>query len=506
MKKLRPYQKQCIDNVLQALRNKEDKVYLKVATAGGKTFIAVELINELLKIKPDLKAFFIVPKNILIKQTVESFNYKVGIYNAGAGIKELHHPITIASVQSLANAKELPEANLIIFDECHRVKKSHVDLYERFKALRPQCKLIGMTATDFDMKKDFWSRKVFDIGMRELTDQNFLAPIVTQESKAKVDLTGVAIQGGDYNLKQLGERFTEDKIKEQVGDLLIRSSERKHIIVMCTSIKHAEDVHALIDGSFILHSTLHKDEQKSQLDMWRLFGGYLISVLIASEGFDFEPTDCLALMRPTRSPTLYQQAVGRIARLSPNKKDGLFLDYGNVIENLGFVYDIRKSNKGEIRHKVCSSCETANLPKAKVCINCNEEFVRLCGECLEMVTYGHACVAKKKGDALKNTTNKAYEAPNPWKVVSHINKVLHKSKKGTECLRVDYFDGIFNKHVSEYYSFYSADFKMWVKTHTDVKEYKTPVEIAKMDIKLKAPKEILLVKDGKYWKIKSRRF
>lgn len=52
----------------------------------------------------------------------------------------------------------------------------------------------------------------------------------------------------------------------------------------------------------------------------------LVTVMVLTEGADFPMCDCVVLARPTRSPNLYSQMIGRALRLHPGKEDALVLD------------------------------------------------------------------------------------------------------------------------------------------------------------------------------------
>ena len=58
-------------------------------------------------------------------------------------------------------------------------------------------------------------------------------------------------------------------------------------------------------------------------------------------GFDAPNIDCVAMVRPTLSPGLYYQMVGRGFRLHPGKENCLVLDFGGNVLRHGPVDAIR---------------------------------------------------------------------------------------------------------------------------------------------------------------------
>jgi ATP-dependent helicase IRC3 len=53
----------------------------------------------------------------------------------------------------------------------------------------------------------------------------------------------------------------------------------------------------------------------------------LVNCGILTEGTDIPNIDCVIMSRPTKSPVLFQQMIGRGMRLSPEKEDCLVLDF-----------------------------------------------------------------------------------------------------------------------------------------------------------------------------------
>jgi DNA repair protein RadD len=96
-------------------------------------------------------------------------------------------------------------------------------------------------------------------------------------------------------------------------------------------------------------------------------------------GFDAPNIDCIVLLRPTASPGLYYQMVGRGFRLHESKSDCLVLDYGGNILRHGpvdaiQVRDKRSNGNGDAPSKECPQCSTIVHAAVKVCCDCGYEF------------------------------------------------------------------------------------------------------------------------------------
>jgi len=480
---LRPYQKECIDAVMERF-NTASTALVQLPTAAGKTIIFSELVKKCLQINPEFSCIIIVPKNILIIQTkkkLEQFidGEKIGIFCAEYRKKEIGHQIILASIQSLSKISNLPLTKMMIFDEVHWANmeedKSHKKVYKRAKFINPNLKLLGMTATPIQHgqmmfgEDKFWDKPVYKKTIRKMTDEGYLCPMIFQTTHDQINLTGVKKSGDDYNQVDLANVILSDsdKIDAQVKDALEKSKDRNKIIWMCVSIEHAEAIHARIPDSTIIHSK--KKDRDDDIDFFKEFGRHLISVLVASEGFDYPEADCLVLMRPTRSVRLYIQAAGRVLRPHPSKESALLLDYGRVVENLGDIYNI-KLDESKPKIKMCSGCCFYSSQGTRVCPHCGDKFMTMCSVCMMMKPYGESCCsAEAKRDQLKNTTLSAYQNIS-IENISTLNFKVHKAKKsGNYCLKIDYIQDLFGIIISEYYPDWKFQ-KLIVSTLGDYEE------------------------------------
>jgi hypothetical protein len=99
--------------------------------------------------------------------------------------------------------------------------------------------------------------------------------------------------------------------------------------------------------------------------------------MMLSEGIDIPSVDAVVLCRPTRSPTLMVQTIGRGLRPSPGKRDCAVLDYGGIIEACGpvdapYIRDTRRraGEKFTPTIRVCSECLTYVPADVVQCPHC----------------------------------------------------------------------------------------------------------------------------------------
>lgn len=433
---LRSYQHDAIHAINNSLVSKS-KALIVLPTGSGKTKIFSSYIQ---RFKNKANFLLVVNKTKLVEQAYQSFSdhdIKASIFSASLNKKDISE-ITIASIQSLRNYKEKLSFDCIIFDEVHAF-----DL-KKESWLTENKKVIGFTATPFTNKKliygdgEFFDIVDYRLKIDDLTPK-YLVPLYYQNQKSdtKVDLKNVAIYNGDYSERQLNKTIlkNKDKIDEQVKDALSKSVGYKKIIVLTVSIAHAEYVYNLLDDSTIVHSKLKKDIRNKNFNKFQKGNTrILVSVLIASEGVDIPEADCLWFMRPTRSMRLYVQGAGRILRMAKNKDHALMLDYGGIVENLGFInksheYNPKKSKSENV--KLCPSCDYINKIDARKCTGCQEKFVVICPRCLDKKFYGETCPngCKETRDTIKNTTLRSY-SDNYSKTCTHIKIITNKGPKG----------------------------------------------------------------------------
>ena len=523
--KLRPYQQDCINTIVNRCYT-EDNVLIQGATGVGKTIIFSALLEQVSSAHHFVRAIVLVPKIVLIEQTVEKLSnfinpLLIGVFNAKR--KDIDTPYIVASWQSLKNLKDMPHCNMLIADEVHRFSKSQRDIHDRLKVVNPKIKLIGFTATPWTATKLIYGRDGLFANIhwkrtiKQMTPK-YLVPIITGGSNDAPDLSNVRVTAGDYNEKDIDE-LMKAKVDSQVADAIKKTKDRKKVIFMCVTIEHAQMVHERIKGSGIIHSKT-KDRAKV-LDAF-MYGDvkHIVSVLVLSEGFDSPCADTLVLMRPTRSTVLYVQGVGRIMRPFKGKENGLLLDYGRVVENLGYVEDIngpyQKSKDKVPPIKLCSICENHCPMNSTTCPTCGHMFMVMCPDCLTMIPYGEKCECyeQKQRDMLKNLTSTSWcakpkELEPTWLEVHEFNVEYLQSKNGNWFFKLSFGSVVplimvmdwNRKLLSSFLDSYSNEM-----VNVDVLLKNPKLGYTIMAAGFQMPKQIKVQLKNKYWTLLGSKF
>jgi hypothetical protein len=191
----------------------------------------------------------------------------------------------------------------------------------------------------------------------------------------------------------------------------------------------------------IVHSNMSREAQAVDLGLFTDGSvRHLVFVMIVSEGFDHPPIDTVVLMRPTKSPVLYVQSVGRALRIFPGKTDCLVLDYGQVVKNCGPLDDPNIPEKGKkkkidpLAMKFCPGCYSYMPSSTALCPDCGHDFIaaKLKEQKDRLAALSHR--ADHEGELLREP-----EKPRFIEVMRGFTKAdRYLSKSGNVCIRIRY--------------------------------------------------------------------
>jgi len=404
MMTLRPYQAKAVEAVYAHLRAKDDNPCIVIPTAGGKTPVMATICRDAVG-KWGGRVLILAHVKELLLQTVarladvapETWR-QVGIYSAGLKARDTEHPIIVAGIQSVfRRAAELGPFDLIIVDEAHMIPPSGDGMYRMFladaKVVNPHVRLIGLTATPFRMssgeicgKNNLLNSICYEVGVRELIVEGYLCPLRSKAGKDKVDVSGIHTRGGEFIAGELADLMDNaELVQAACAEIAEQTKGRRATLIFASGVKHAQHVQAELEAlgltcGFVYGETPAGDRADT-LKAFKLGKlPYLVNVNVLTTGFDAPIMDCVAMLRPTMSPGLYYQMVGRGFRLCDGKADCLVLDFGGNIIRHGpvdaIVIGTRNSNggKGPAPAKECPECAELIAAGYSVCPACGYEF------------------------------------------------------------------------------------------------------------------------------------
>lgn len=467
---LRTYQQQAVDAVYEFLRARDDNPCVVIPTAGGKTPVMATICRDAVQLWNG-RVLILAHARELLEQAVEKLqliapDVPVGIYSAGLKRRDLGYAVTIAGIQSVyEKACDVGAADLVIVDEAHLIPTEGEGMYRQFLAdmrqINPLVRVIGLTATPFRMKtglicgpENILNAVCFEIGVRELIVQGYLSKLRTKAGSQRPDYEQLHVRGGEYVAGQVEELMDSDNlVLSACREIVEYTQDRKSVLIFASGVKHGMHIADLlrtrhkVECGFVCGDTLpfERDEALRRFRAGEL--KYLCNVNVLTTGFDATNIDCVALVRPTLSPGLYYQMVGRGFRLHPGKTDCLVLDFGGNVVRHGPVDQIRldmpeSNGDGEAPAKECPECHALIAAGYGACPECGHEFPERMGQ-------KHDATASTEGILSDQVTRTEYEVTETSFAV-HVKRDAPPDAPRT--MRVDYRIG-FNSYVSEWVCF-----------------------------------------------------
>lgn len=406
--KLRPYQDQASGSIDARFAGGHMDACIEIPTGGGKTPVMALTIKRWFETWPQqTRVAVIAHTKELVQQNANKLRTvwpqaPLGICCAGLGRTDTHQPIIYGSIQTMVNRTEefaiAGGFDVVFIDEAHHIPTDRDEgTYKRFldecRLQNPNLRIVGLTATPYRLKSGLiygqgdghlFSGISFRVGVAELIEQGFLSSLRSKQATETIDASGLHVRAGDYRSDEVDALVdTQEVVAAACDEMIARAVGRSAWIVFCASIDHAEHVCDALNErgvpAGVVHSRTEPAERARVLDAAeRGEIRALCNVNVLSEGYDNPRIDCVVMLRPTLSPGLYYQQVGRGFRLHPEKEDCLVLDFaGNCLRH-GPVDAINApgastEGDGKAPSKVCPECDEVVHAAARECPAC--EFV-----------------------------------------------------------------------------------------------------------------------------------
>lgn len=339
--KLRPYQEQAVQAVEEAFRE-VSSCLIVLATGCGKTIIFSHLAAR--EVKRGGRILILAHRGELLQQAIDKLRTATGIVaglekaeeTSDVSYDEPPYTVVVGSVQSMKSPKRLArfapdEFSLIVIDECHHAL---TDTYRAVIEHFPDAHLLGVTATpdrgDLRSLGEVFEKIAFEYSIVQAIQDGYLCPIRAQTVPLQIDLSGVAKQGGDYQLAGLGSAL-EPYLRQICNEIKERCRDRK-TIVFTPLIATSRKMLALLGEAGVKEVREVNGESKDRAEVLAWFssaepGCVLLNSMLLTEGFDEPTCDCICVLRATKVRALFTQMVGRGTRLAEGKRNLLLLDF-----------------------------------------------------------------------------------------------------------------------------------------------------------------------------------
>lgn len=369
--KLRPNSMQIgfIEN-LQKIRDRGEKRALLISATGtGKTYASAFALRE----ENPSKALFLVHREQIAKQAITSYQRVFGKTKSlgllSGNSKDYDADYLFATMQMMAKPEILAkfrkdEFQTIIIDEAHRIGASSYQYIMDY--FEPQFWL-GMTASpertdSYDVYQAFHHNIAYEIRLQQALEENLLCPFHYFGIK-DLQIDGEAVN--EETDLRVFNRLTSDSRVEYVlkqMDYYGFSGERVKGLIFCSSRKEAAVFsHKFNERGFSTLVLTGEDSQEiREVSIERLVSDnlenkldYIFTVDIFNEGVDIPEINQVIMLRPTESPIVFVQQLGRGLRKAEGKEYVVILDFiGNYKNNFMIPIALsgdRSYNKDNIR-------------------------------------------------------------------------------------------------------------------------------------------------------------
>ena len=366
-----------INNLRKIYEAGEDKALLISATGTGKTYASAFAAREL-QFK---RVLFLVHRNQIAKQAMKSyrkvFDGKVSMGMVAGKYQDYDADFVFATVQTLSKEDMLnrygrDEWDLIIIDEAHH---SSADSYKKIMDYFTPKLWLGMTATPDKRDDNLEGRNIYEIFNHQIAyeirlqnamEENLLCPF---HYFGITDLEVIADAGKSIEEKVKHFRYltSEERVLNVMkqAEFFGYSGERVKGLIFCSRIDEAKELsHKFNDKGWRTRVLSGSDSEAVRAETIERLAGeeaqdaldYIISVDIFSEGVDVPEINQIIMLRPTESPIVFIQQLGRGLRKAEDKEYVVVLDFIGKYRN-NFMIPIalsgdRSYNKDNIRRYV----------------------------------------------------------------------------------------------------------------------------------------------------------
>lgn len=319
------------------------KGLVQAATGVGKTYLAA---FDSAKYK---RVLFVAHREEILRQAAVSFrnvrcSEDYGFFDGKR--KDTDKAVIFASVATLGRKEYLTDAyfasnyfDYLVIDEFHHAVN---DQYRRIvDYFKPQF-LLGLTATPERMDgKNIYEicdyNVPYEISLKEAINKGMLVPFHYYGIYDETDYSSLHLVKGRYDEKELNETYIGNVRRYDLIYKYYKKYRSRRALGFCCSRQHAEEmarefcergveavaVYSNADGEF------SEDRERAIEKLRNQEIKVIFSVDMFNEGVDIAELDMVMFLRPTESPIVFLQQLGRGLRICRGK------EYLNVLDFIG---------------------------------------------------------------------------------------------------------------------------------------------------------------------------
>ena len=319
------------------------------ATGTGKTVLAALDYKNFVESRgqyPNL--LFVAHRKEILQQARATFQQVLQDSSFGElfvdGMKPTQWKFVFASIQSLNTAlvESLPDDKFdhIIVDEFHRAEApSYKTLFRHFKP----AELLALTATperndglDQIQRDVFGGRIATELRLWDALDKELLTPFHYFGIGEDIDYKSITWAQGKYDSKELSSLVTGNHVRNsRIWQEILKkvsNPSKMRCLAFCVSVEHAESMANFFNENglqavSVTGETSSESRSKALQDLKQGRIQVITTVDVFNEGVDIRELDTLLMLRPTESPVVFLQQLGRGLRKTRNKESCLVLDF-----------------------------------------------------------------------------------------------------------------------------------------------------------------------------------
>ncbi|MDE6872246.1 MAG: DEAD/DEAH box helicase [Bacteroidales bacterium] len=368
-------QRHFIDNIEQLLLRGEKRALLISATGTGKTYASAFAVRDIFSksIVSNRKVLFLSHREQINKQAMKSyariFGNGVHMGLLSGSHQELSADFLFSTMQMMAKDDvrsnfSRNEFSIIILDECHR---SGAGSYQKIINYFEPDLILGMSASpertdDFDVFSLFNHNVACEIRLQQALENEMLCPF------HYYGITDMEIDGVSSDVRDFGF-LTSDRRVEYIiskAEYFGYSGDKIRGLVFCSTKAEARELSLKFNetGKYRTVALCGEDSQEvREKAVSRLAAksgedilDYIFTVDIFNEGVDIPEINQVIMLRPTESPIVFVQQLGRGLRKSEGKEYVIVLDFianydNNYMIPIALSGD-RTGNKDNIRRSL----------------------------------------------------------------------------------------------------------------------------------------------------------
>lgn len=345
-----------VQNILKLRLKNVQKALLTSSTGTGKTLASAFAMRE---VHPE-RILFVVHREQIAKQALNSYRKVFGTEKTYGLLSGNHKDMTadfiFATMQMMAKTEihtqfEKDAFDVIILDECHHAGS---ESYQRIMAYFKPEFWLGMTASpdtnNYDIYDLFDHNIAYEIRLQQALEEDLLCPF------HYFGITDLEVNGevfddhaGVHNFSNLISDVRVDYILEK-AEYFGYSGDRVRGLIFCSRKEEAKELSLKFNCRYKKDGSLYKtevltgednQERREKVISQLVADGkdknavdYIFTVDIFNEGVDIPEINQVIMLRPTESPVVFVQQLGRGLRKYEDKEYVVILDFiGNYMNN-----------------------------------------------------------------------------------------------------------------------------------------------------------------------------